>query len=828
MDPLDLVLDRLRTAGKHVKRSGHGYSCQCPGHNDRHSSLSVTGGQGGAALLYCHAGCSIEEVLEGLGLEKSDLFPKTSDGPFRASQDPAGSCSSPRERGSRERPKSKARTFVTVNDAEAWLAKKNQRHADHRYDYLSADGELVQRILRWDIDGKKNILPVSRSDEGWAIRGLKTPCPLYRLPEFRAEEPIYVFEGEKAADAAAAIGLNATTSCGGAKRARKSDWSICRGRDVIVVPDHDEPGDDYADDVCELAQAAGASSTRIIRLAERFGDLREHDDIVDALEVHEDAEVRAAIDDLARAAAEVEIVADTDEPEAGAARAYEKFEPFPTQLLPDPFRSFVSAGAAAIGCDESMIALPLLSSAAGAVGNSRQLHLKHSWSEPPIVWTIIVAESGAQKSPAFDLVLSPIRRFEQTLVQEFKEEHERYLVEAQKHAVKYKAWEAEAKKAAKNGDEDLPDPPESPEQPIRRRVMSSDPTIEALTKMLHGNPRGLLVARDELSGWFGGFDLYTGAAGSDVAKYLEMFGGRPLLIDRKTSGSDYIERATVSITGGIQPGVLRRALASSEHRENGLLPRFLIAKPPRYTKQWSEDDVDLDLKRRVQDAFDHLFALEGADPQSPSAPVALKLDDEAKSLWIETYNTHNQGLDARSGHYAAAWSKLEAYAARLALVIHLMKAAAREPGVSGVGLISQETLSAAIRLRDWFVRETERVYRWLDATEHEARLTEFVEWINARGGAISVRDLQQTRRKEFPRAKDAEAALNELVDGGFGEWERPAPGPQGGRPSKIFRVLSDEASQEHKTSHDETLGKGFVNGHGEEARSNDESTGDAA
>ena len=40
------------------------------------------------------------------------------------------------------------------------------------------------------------------------------------------------------------------------------------------------------------------------------------------------------------------------------------------------------------------------------------------------------------------------------------------------------------------------------------------------------------MARDELAGWLGGFDRYTQTKGSDVAKWLEMHGGRPMMVDR--------------------------------------------------------------------------------------------------------------------------------------------------------------------------------------------------------------------------------------------------------------------------------------------------------
>ena len=78
------------------------------------------------------------------------------------------------------------------------------------------------------------------------------------------------------------------------------------------------------------------------------------------------------------------------------------FRPFPLAALPEPIRSYVDAGAAAVGCDPSFVALPMLSMLAGAVGNSRRILLKKGWSgwsEPCIIWTAIIGESGTTKSP---------------------------------------------------------------------------------------------------------------------------------------------------------------------------------------------------------------------------------------------------------------------------------------------------------------------------------------------------------------------------------------------------------------------------------------------
>ena len=57
---------------------------------------------------------------------------------------------------------------------------------------------------------------------------------------------------EKAADAARSIGLDAVTSAHGSSAPAKSSWAPLAGRDVVILPDADEPGAKYAREVAML------------------------------------------------------------------------------------------------------------------------------------------------------------------------------------------------------------------------------------------------------------------------------------------------------------------------------------------------------------------------------------------------------------------------------------------------------------------------------------------------------------------------------------------------------------------------------------------------
>lgn len=61
--------------GVHQRKKGS-WSAKCPSHNDRTASLSIQERDDGVLLIKCFAGCSTIEVLDKLGLEWGDLYPK--------------------------------------------------------------------------------------------------------------------------------------------------------------------------------------------------------------------------------------------------------------------------------------------------------------------------------------------------------------------------------------------------------------------------------------------------------------------------------------------------------------------------------------------------------------------------------------------------------------------------------------------------------------------------------------------------------------------------------------------------------------------------------
>jgi len=321
------------------------------------------------------------------------------------------------------------------------------------------------------------------------------------------------------------------------------------------------------------------------------------------------------------------------------------YRPLPVEVLPEPLKSYVVQGAAALGCDPTFVALPALGALAGAIGNARAVRLKSTWTEPAILWLVVVADSGSLKSPGQELAVKRIHDAQRTMRREFNERQAEYEQELLRHEVELTNWKK------KPTDE----PPRKPEPPICRRVVVSDTTIEALAQLLHENPRGLLLVRDELAGWIGGFNAYKARGGNDAAQWLELWRAGELTNDRKTGQPKTISvsRAAVSVTGGIQPLTLARLL-TREYFESGLAARLLAAMPPRMAKQWTETELSATVRHRFEQLVERLLELQpDSDEHGDVRPVVLPLDDKAKPIWRK-FSTGTTKSRPRS---AATWGR---------------------------------------------------------------------------------------------------------------------------------------------------------------------------
>lgn len=197
--------------------------------------------------------------------------------------------------------KTPAKTYPTAK----WAANLCTPPAGNLVDlyHYPKGGKQHAAVARYETPEGKTFrqFHFSEEDDGWQAGGPDGQWALYE----RGLAPtgaVYVVEGEKCQQAACSIGLSAVNSAGGAKAAAKTDWSPLAGREVVILPDNDEPGRQYAEKVAAILSTLTPPATvKIVNLPEASAD---GDDIADVVEACPDPDRPALKDRIEQLAAE--------------------------------------------------------------------------------------------------------------------------------------------------------------------------------------------------------------------------------------------------------------------------------------------------------------------------------------------------------------------------------------------------------------------------------------------------------------------------------------------------------------------------------------------
>lgn len=157
------------------------------------------------------------------------------------------------------------------------------------WSYTDLQGKVTAKKLRYDLGSKKRYLP-------WDAESQTNKFPeirlLYNLPGVYKSNKVILVEGEKCAQALIEQGICATTAMGGANTdIKKTEWESLKGKEIIIWPDNDEPGKEYALKAYHFLQQMEVASVNIIDIPE---DKRNKWDAADAVE--ENIDVKAFIE----------------------------------------------------------------------------------------------------------------------------------------------------------------------------------------------------------------------------------------------------------------------------------------------------------------------------------------------------------------------------------------------------------------------------------------------------------------------------------------------------------------------------------------------------
>ena len=441
----------------------------------------------------------------------------------------------------------------------------------------------------------------------------------------------------------------------------------------------------------------------------------------------------------------VEVVEDEADKD-GASALVPSAGHFPVDALPWAMRQFVIEAAAATSCAIEYVALPALVAAASAIGCTHEVELKPGWCERPALWGAVIGATGTAKSPAMRVAIKAIEERQRQLDNRYRAELKDY--EESKHR----------------------EPGERMPMPVRNQVKTTDATVEALADVLEANPRGVLMARDELSALTNGLNQYRAGKGADREFYLSSWAGAPALINRRTR-SVALGESCLSIVGAIPPDVLV-TLNGESGREDGFIHRFLFAWPGPVKHRWTDAVISPEVEQRYCEMFRQLFQLQAmsADPTS-SRPRRLGLTQRARALFIGFFDMIHE--EAESSETPAAMrgplAKMPTQVARLALTLHVWRC---EAGETQSDEIDGESMRAAINLAHYFVATARRVYANLTTRPEDTRVVKFLEWMRDHAlTRVTLRELTRARVAGITGTKEADDFFADLVERKLGVRE---------------------------------------------------------
>lgn len=697
---------------------------------------------------------------------------------------------------------------VREEDVDRWLTQHSfpsKNGHDHggipfnivkTYDYRDEQGELLFQVCRLVPKDFRQRAP--NGSGGWVWKTSTIRKVLYRLPELiatSADEIVFVCEGEKDADRLVAGGLIATTNPGGAAtpstdgRPSKPKWlpsynAFFAGRRVVILPHNDEPGRAHAQTIA-ASLAPIAARVAILELP----DLPDKgDDVSVWLDAGGTIEQLVALAEEQLAAAVPPKTAGQDawpEPDMGVLLLHRRSPPnLPLNAFGPAWSALITTAAEAAACPPDYIVAPLLTSVSALIGHARWAQASPGWAEPPHLWVGAVGDSGNGKSPGADCLLRDVLpEIEQRMAAEFPERLREWRASVEFENAAEGRWKSEVQDAQKSGaPAPLPPVRTAGPEPQAPRLRQNDVTIEKVAVLLATAAlKGLLIVRDELSGWIAGMNSYNDAGRSF---WVEAYGGRPYRVERvKHPEPIDVPRLAVAVYGTTQPDKLALLMRDAD---DGLLARMLWTWPK---------PIPFRLGRQapgahwVIGALDRLRELD-LQPGEPPSPVMVPLTEEARSMMEEFGREMQQRQEFAGGLMRSACGKARGQALRLALLLEFMWWCGQDGMAPPPTEISPRAFAtAAMLIDDYFLPMAERVYGDASTTGIERNTATLARWIvREKPTELHVRHLQRDVRLPGLRSADEiKAAATALIEA---DWLRPPDPKAGFVPGRAREVYS--------------------------------------
>lgn len=437
------------------------------------------------------------------------------------------------------------------------------------------------------------------------------------------------------------------------------------------------------------------------------------------------------------------------------------WQQFPVECLPKKTRAYIEEKAKALNVESAGVAMSILTQAGALVGGAVNLKINSDWNCPPILWTAIVGMSGAKKSPMMKSATGLITDKDKCI-------HDKYNDDMAEYRASMKRYEQESRKSdCFNGTE--------PEKPTWKRLTITGATIQGAQKATVDNPKGVFLKYDELSAFF---ETILSSDVSGGSEWLSGYNGESISTARKTAGEMYTEHSYWAILGGLVPEKLKAFAGRNGISADGTISRFCLVYPPgKSTKDYNatiSDSTIAEMKKIMEYLTDIPF-----DNVNPKTVNFSEEAQRAFTRWRVDMDSesekHNDSMTV------GLISKHEEKAARIALILHLLKAAENESGgrqldnsqMYGIDDVPQELTAETFReartITEWILNETLSCYEIFGLipnveADKEAQTENVFSKIQAAGGkGLTLREIRD--KISFFRKKDNRESLPPIVNG---------------------------------------------------------------
>jgi hypothetical protein len=301
---------------------------------------------------------------------------------------------------------------------------------------------------------------------------------------------------------------------------------------------------------------------------------------------------------------------------------------------------------------------------------------------PPILWGGLVGEAGGGEY-----------RLVNTLIRPLKAVHGWLEVRYRSQLGKYKAAMRRLRRGAAI---------ETPiERPERIRLYTNEWTIKAIGRILSQQPeRGLLVDADWMMKFLLGTNIWQCGRGMDHYRWLRLYDGDALKIERGAAGPIFVRYPSISIVGGIRPYGLREFWKKCVRKGSNLWSCFAWAEVPFMHDP--DDDTRPYPHPRELLTITYYRLLK-------SPPVQHRLDEDGLQLWEEWERDFDDPILSQPFDLLRAiLIRTKERAARIALVLHWLQAACSKVPPSEV--IPANTLGKGMELALWLQRQSKAIF----------------------------------------------------------------------------------------------------------------------